>query len=55
LDIAGLDSLSYFWWPTGRLAGTTGELAGNTVLAPGLSGFKPHRWVNPLKHNHKKR
>jgi len=38
------DSLRYFWRPTGRLAGTKRELTTNAaVLAPELSGFKPHR------------
>jgi len=34
--------------PTGRLAGTQQELARNTVLAPGLCGFKPQRQANSL-------
>jgi len=40
---ASLDSLRYFWQPTGRLVGTKREFATNAVLAAGLSGFYPHR------------
>jgi len=33
------------------VAGTMRELAKNARLAPGLSGFKPHRGVNSLTAN----
>jgi len=46
LRLTNLDSLCYVWRPTGRLAGTKRELAANAMLAPGLSGFNPHKWVN---------
>jgi len=51
LPLTRLDPLRYFWRPTGRLTGTKRELATNAVLAPGLFGFKPHRWVNSLPWN----
>jgi len=43
-----LESLRYFWRPTGRLAGTKREIGTNAVLALGLSGFNPHRRANSL-------
>jgi len=57
LRLIRLDSICYFWRSTGGLAGTKRALATDVVLAPGLSGFKPHRRANclPWNHNHKKR
>jgi len=37
LRLAKLDSLHYFWRPTGKLAGTKRELPRNALLAPRLS------------------
>jgi len=37
--------------PTGRLAGTKPELATNTVVAAGPSGFNAHRWGNSVPRN----
>jgi len=48
LRLTRLDPLHYFWRSTGYLVGAKQELARNAVLAPGLSGFKPHRRVNSL-------
>jgi len=38
-SVSLLDSLCYFWRPTGKLAGTKQEFAINAVLAFGLCGF----------------
>jgi len=51
LRLTTLDSLHYFWRPTGGLAGTNGESATHSVLAHGLSVFNPHRRANNLPWN----